>query len=146
MFLIGRSRVWISVETPNILTEVLRGFPQSLKANAGIVPQTGHDRFLPDPSQFIIHLSCYQLTLYSLRYWQRHKITDQTTRRHIPENVRASNLKCPIWFLKCTLSICQSCLPDPLEDNGRLTWRYSHDEVYRTVCLLLGRRLWNVCT
>jgi hypothetical protein len=31
------------------------GFPQFLKANAGIVPQLDHDCFLPNPFQFISH-------------------------------------------------------------------------------------------
>jgi hypothetical protein len=31
------------------------GFPEFLLANAGIVPLLGHVRFLPNPSQFIIH-------------------------------------------------------------------------------------------
>jgi hypothetical protein len=32
-----------------------RRFPQSLAANDIIVPRVGHDRFLPNPFQFIIH-------------------------------------------------------------------------------------------
>jgi hypothetical protein len=30
------------------------GFPQSLQANAKIVPPLGHDRFLPSSFQFVI--------------------------------------------------------------------------------------------
>jgi hypothetical protein len=41
----------------NGYTEVLRGFPESLQANAGIVPQLNNDCFLPNPFQFIIHQS-----------------------------------------------------------------------------------------
>jgi hypothetical protein len=40
------------------MTEVFRGFPQFLQANAGIVGaylKLGHDRFLSHPFQFIIH-------------------------------------------------------------------------------------------
>jgi hypothetical protein len=33
--------------------EVLRGIPQSLQATVAIVPQFGHDRFLPNLLQFI---------------------------------------------------------------------------------------------
>jgi hypothetical protein len=43
-----------------ILTKVFRGFPHSFQANAGVVPQLCHGRFLPDPFQFIISLSSYQ--------------------------------------------------------------------------------------
>jgi hypothetical protein len=32
--------------------------------------KSGHDHFLPNPSQFIIHLSPYHSTLYSLNYWK----------------------------------------------------------------------------
>jgi hypothetical protein len=36
--------------------------PRSLEANAGIVPGLGHDRFLPNPSQYIIQLTSDALT------------------------------------------------------------------------------------
>jgi hypothetical protein len=36
-----------------------RGFPHSLRENAGIIPGLGHNRFLADPFQFIIHQSAY---------------------------------------------------------------------------------------
>jgi hypothetical protein len=65
-FIFGRSRVQISARRPAIQIEGFRGLSQSLHANAGI----GHNRFLPCPSQFIIHLSPYHSTLYSLSYWQ----------------------------------------------------------------------------
>jgi hypothetical protein len=48
-----------------ILTEVLRNFSQSLQAVVGIVLLLDHYRFLPDPFQYIIHLSSYNLMLYS---------------------------------------------------------------------------------
>jgi hypothetical protein len=32
--------------------------------------QLGHDSFLPNPFQFITHLSSYQSTLYILSYWK----------------------------------------------------------------------------
>jgi YHS domain-containing protein len=38
------------------LTEVFRGFPQSLQANAGIAPRYCHHRFLSNPIQFINRL------------------------------------------------------------------------------------------
>jgi hypothetical protein len=38
-----------------ILKEVFSGFPQSIKANARIIPQSGHDNFLPNAFQSIIH-------------------------------------------------------------------------------------------
>jgi hypothetical protein len=49
------------------LTDVFRGFPQFLLANAGIVPsKLGYDRFLPNPFQFIIHLPPFHSTLCNL--------------------------------------------------------------------------------
>jgi hypothetical protein len=44
-----------------------RGFPQSLLANATTL-QLGKDRFLPNPSQFIINVSAFHSTLYNLCY------------------------------------------------------------------------------
>jgi hypothetical protein len=56
--LIGKYSVRISAGIPVILTEALRGFPQSLQVKVGIVLRLGHDRYLPNPFQFIfIHLS-----------------------------------------------------------------------------------------
>jgi hypothetical protein len=46
-----------------------RSFPQFLQANAGRVPKIGHGRFLPNPFEFIIHLSPYHSTLYNLIYY-----------------------------------------------------------------------------
>jgi len=37
-FLFGEPRIQISARKPTILTEVFRDFPQSLQANARIVP------------------------------------------------------------------------------------------------------------
>jgi hypothetical protein len=46
--------VSISGGTPDIPTEVLRGLPQSIQVNKGIVLRLGHDRFLPKPFRFIL--------------------------------------------------------------------------------------------
>jgi hypothetical protein len=40
-------------------TEVFHRFPQSLQTNARIIPPSGHNNFLPNPVQFIIHLPSY---------------------------------------------------------------------------------------
>jgi hypothetical protein len=53
----------ISARMRAILTEILRGFPQSLHANAGIICELGHDRFLPHPFQFSISLSTHRSML-----------------------------------------------------------------------------------
>jgi hypothetical protein len=37
--------------------EILHGFPQSLQENSERVPRLGYDQFLPNPFQFVIHLS-----------------------------------------------------------------------------------------
>jgi hypothetical protein len=36
-----------------------RSFPQSLQAHSGVVVLSGHDRFLPNPFDFIIHLPAF---------------------------------------------------------------------------------------
>jgi hypothetical protein len=53
--------------------ENFRCFPHSLQANSGPVPRLGY-HFLPDPFQFVIHLSSYRsmLCMYS-SYWQSRK-------------------------------------------------------------------------
>jgi hypothetical protein len=50
-----------------LLTEAFPDFPQYLPGNAGRV--LGHDRFLPNHFQFIIHLSLFHSTLCILSYW-----------------------------------------------------------------------------
>jgi hypothetical protein len=50
-----RDSTWTLV----ILIEGFYGFPQFLQPNAEIVPQSGHDHFLPNTFQFIIHQSSY---------------------------------------------------------------------------------------
>jgi hypothetical protein len=49
-----------------ILTKVLCDLPQSLQANAVIIPRIGHEYFLPNPFQLVIHRSSYHLTSHSL--------------------------------------------------------------------------------
>jgi hypothetical protein len=49
------------------LIEVSCGFPpQPLQEIAWMVPQLGHGCFCPNPFQFIIYLSLYHLTLYTV--------------------------------------------------------------------------------
>jgi hypothetical protein len=45
---------------------VIRGLPQSLRANVRMIPRLGQGRFLPDPFKIIIHLLSIHSTLYSL--------------------------------------------------------------------------------
>jgi hypothetical protein len=52
--------VQISAQRPAIRNEIFHGFPQSLQPKTQIVPyKLGHTPFLPNPFQFIIHLSPY---------------------------------------------------------------------------------------
>jgi hypothetical protein len=65
-FVFGRCSVRISVgTTAAILNEDFRGLPWSNQANDAIVPGIGHDCFLPNPFQFIIHNSFYHSMLCS---------------------------------------------------------------------------------
>jgi hypothetical protein len=68
--------VWILARTPAILTEVFHRFLQSLQANASMVPQLCHDRFLPNPLQFI-HKS-YYFTL-----WDTNSVIKYTTKENL---------------------------------------------------------------
>jgi hypothetical protein len=47
------------LERQLFLSDVFRGWSQSLKVNVGKVHQLVYDRLLPHPFQFIIHLSSY---------------------------------------------------------------------------------------
>jgi hypothetical protein len=49
--------VQISALRTVISTELFRGFPQSPSKMMGQYLKLGHDRFLPHPFQFIIHIS-----------------------------------------------------------------------------------------
>jgi hypothetical protein len=49
----------MSAGTPAMLTEVCHDFPQSLQANAGIVPLLGHNQFLQNYIQLIGHSMLY---------------------------------------------------------------------------------------
>jgi hypothetical protein len=51
-----------------------RGFLQSLQAKRRALHQLGHDHFLPNYFQYIIHLRTYHWTLCRLKHWQRRKI------------------------------------------------------------------------
>jgi hypothetical protein len=55
-----------SAAISDILAELLHGFPESLQANAWIIPRSDENRFLPNPFQFIIQLPPYHPTLYSI--------------------------------------------------------------------------------
>jgi hypothetical protein len=63
------------------------GFPESMQANAGIFYLLGHGHFLPNPFQFIIHLSSYYLTPGSFgteqaslnKYWKKSIATTSRT-------------------------------------------------------------------
>jgi hypothetical protein len=50
----------------NEYPEDFRGFTRSFQANSGTVLRLDHDRFLPNPFQFIIHLPFHSSALYSL--------------------------------------------------------------------------------
>jgi hypothetical protein len=52
---VGRCWVRILTGTPVILTEVFRGFSQSLQVNVRILPLLSHNRHLPNPFQFIFY-------------------------------------------------------------------------------------------
>jgi hypothetical protein len=67
---IQRPRVQISAMKPAVLPEVFRDFPHSFQANSGIRLKIGRDHFPSQPSEFIIHVSSFNLTLYSLSYWK----------------------------------------------------------------------------
>jgi hypothetical protein len=50
-----RLSVLISAETPAVLIQICRNFPESLNRNARAMLPLGHDHCLPNPFQFIVH-------------------------------------------------------------------------------------------
>jgi hypothetical protein len=65
VFVFGRCLVQLSANTSAFLTEVYRGFPQSIQENSMTVAQLVHEHFLLNPFQFIVHRTSYRLMLYS---------------------------------------------------------------------------------
>lgn len=70
----GSCSVQSSAGRSSIVTEVFRGFPQSLKANAGLVPLLSHYCHFPNPfqvSNFIIRPHVVSLVTASLNNQQK---------------------------------------------------------------------------
>jgi hypothetical protein len=54
-FMVGRSWVWVRAQILAVLPQFFIGFPQSLQADARIMPQIGHGRFFPHLSALLCH-------------------------------------------------------------------------------------------
>jgi hypothetical protein len=67
-FVFGRSSVRIVARRSAILIAAFRSFPYSADATEGILPRLGHDRFLRNPFQSIIHQSPCHSTPQAYRY------------------------------------------------------------------------------
>jgi hypothetical protein len=52
-----------------IVIEGIRGFNQALYTNVEILLRLRHDRFLPNPFQYILREFLYNPTTHKLRYW-----------------------------------------------------------------------------
>jgi hypothetical protein len=71
-------------------------FFQSIQANVCILAtlKSGHNCFLPNPFQFIIHLSSFHLTLYSMRYF---KVSTN--------KLQTNNIWCIVQVMKTSLCV-----------------------------------------
>jgi hypothetical protein len=111
--------------------EIYSGFPQSLDANSGIVPELSHHRFLP------IHYLALALPFDAMNYWQRHEVTEKYSqpfygiRRFVPVPTTARNRRLS-W------ATCPFCWPRKLS-QGRLCLRHvlGPDNVTRRHCTAL---------
>jgi hypothetical protein len=56
----------MAARTPNFLTEAVHGFPHAFQANSVVLNRVGNNRTLPDPLQFVFHLSLHHSTLRNL--------------------------------------------------------------------------------
>jgi hypothetical protein len=77
---------------PTILTEVFRGIPQSFKANGGTVHCLGHDRYLPNASQFVQNFSLRNIYVSTQR--EQHEVPTfilEFQYRHPKENFSKQN-------------------------------------------------------
>jgi hypothetical protein len=84
-YLRGSRFLRISVGTPTSLTGFIPAFLQSLQANAGTVPRSGHNCFLHISLPLILHVSACNSTLYALATDSVVKQPTQNTRRHDPK-------------------------------------------------------------
>jgi hypothetical protein len=93
------SSVWISAGTLPTVTKDLHGFPQSLQANAGLVPQFSYAHFLPKPfsSSFM-----YPPTIWHYKVQlTAHKITPPLQNHwYIPTRTDWENKSTHIYELK----------------------------------------------
>jgi hypothetical protein len=64
VLMLGRWWVPISTTISLNLVRVLRGIPQSLQSNAATISQSGHDRCLRNPFQFIFHSIILRYIVY----------------------------------------------------------------------------------
>jgi hypothetical protein len=69
----------ISARTPAIVTEVSVVFLSQSRQMPGQYLKLQHDRFLPLPFKFIIHLSLLHSTLYSLQVTEKASLNKQVT-------------------------------------------------------------------
>jgi hypothetical protein len=99
-FVLQRSKVQISARKPAILTEVFAISPgecwdSTLKLD--------HDCLLPNPFQFIIHVSPLNSRLYSLSYWKKvFKQTDNNNNRLLNTLKR---IQCGWWHVTTVSSL-----------------------------------------
>jgi hypothetical protein len=82
--------------TPNVLTDDIRSFHQSLPACDKIFPTADHDRMLSCPYRFIIHLPS---RLFYLRIWATDSpVLRPQTQQQIINNVVYSVLTQPVAY------------------------------------------------
>jgi hypothetical protein len=60
---------------------------QYLLVTAGRLPSLGHNRILPNSSQFIIHL-CLPFGVVYFRYWRSHKMNNRTVSKFTSSSTR----------------------------------------------------------
>jgi hypothetical protein len=87
-----------------------RDFPQSLQASARI----GHDRFLPTPFQFIIHLSPFHLTIL----YYRKLVLNKQQMNKIKHITSRPNFEDVDKHLHVELSDTRSHLEQPIKSAG----------------------------
>jgi hypothetical protein len=111
-------------------SDELRGFPQPLQANAGILLwKLGHCRFLPKLYKCIIHLSRLRSMLYSPNYWKAslnklqinkyYRMTTMQRDSHPPNNPHIFFM---IFIKVLTMICCDTLLQSQFLLGGIFDW------------------------
>jgi hypothetical protein len=101
--------VWFKSQPGHQLSWLKFFFLHSFQAHARIVPWVGHDCFLPNPFQLIIHQWTYCSMLCSLRFWKSCEV-----------NHKKKLVQVLMYSLHCSFTITENWIT--LQVNVMIYW------------------------